>query len=71
MDDVFVYVVDLPIGINEIVTPCLDGYTIYISSRLDQKHRQKAYEHGMKHVKGKDFEKSMPVSLIEALAHAY
>lgn len=70
MDDVFVYVVDLPIGINEIVTPCLDGYTMYLSARLTPEQREKAYLHGLRHIKGKDFEKGGSVDLIEALAHA-
>ena len=30
MDDVFVYYVSLPPGVNEMVTPCPEGYTAYI-----------------------------------------
>lgn len=66
--DVFVYLVDLPDGINEMVTPCRDGYTIYIDARLDLAHRQKAYEHAMWHIEHDDFQKT-DVQQIEHAAH--
>ena len=68
MDEVFVYLVDLPPGINEMVTPCCDGHTIYIDKKLDNIHRIKAYEHAMEHISHDDFNKNN-VQEIEAVAH--
>lgn len=58
MDRIFVYLVKLPKGINEAVLPCLEGYTIYIDSRLTWEGRQEAYDHAMKHIENGDFEKN-------------
>ena len=68
MAEIYVYVVELPFGINEMVTPCIDGYTIYISDRLDMDHARKAYEHALFHINNLDFEKDN-VNRIEAQAH--
>lgn len=68
-DDVFVYLADLPDGINEMVTPCADGcYTAYIDARLNTVQRQKAYRHAIRHIENNDFQKS-DVQQIEADAH--
>ena len=66
--DVFVYLVDLPDGIDEYVTPCKDGHTIYIDARLDLAHRQKAYEHAMWHIEHDDFQRA-DIQQIEHAAH--
>lgn len=58
MDNIYTYVIDLPPGIDEMVTPCLDGYTIYLADRLDQRGRQKAFDHAMRHVWNDDFSKT-------------
>ena len=42
-DDVFIYFVDLPNGINEAVMPCFCGYTIYIGKNLPYEEQVKAY----------------------------
>lgn len=69
MDDVFVYLTDLPDGIREMVVPCGDGnYTVYLSAKLDNIHRQRAYEHALKHIRDNDFQKT-DVQQIEAAAH--
>lgn len=68
MDDVFVYVIDLPAKVREIVMPCSCGYTVYISARLDLPHRLKAYRHALRHIAERDFEKD-DVQQIEAEAH--
>lgn len=57
MDDVFVYFIKLPPCIDEIVVPCVHGYTVYIDVRLDDAHRLKAYEHALEHIRNNDFEK--------------
>ena len=66
--DVYVYLVELPDGINEAVTPCLGGFTVYVDSRLTYEERLRAYQHAMQHILNNDFEKH-DVQEIEAAAH--
>lgn len=58
MADTFVYIVPLPPGVNEMVTPCLDGFTIYINETLSPEQRDKAYHHALDHIRKNDFQKS-------------
>lgn len=67
-DDIFIYLVKLPDGIDEVTLPCFGGYTIYIDYRLSDEGRMKAYKHGLKHIRDRDFEKS-DVQQIEYEAH--
>lgn len=71
MNDVFVYVVDFPIGAkaNEAIMKCLDGYTILINARLSYEGQQRAYKHALRHIQRGDFER-FNVQMIEAEAHA-
>ena len=62
------YLVDLPDHINEMVTPCLDGYTIYLNARLTYAGRVSAYHHAIKHIERNDFEKD-DVQTIEKENH--
>ena len=57
MDDVFVYLAPLPNAIDEYVTPCSDGYTIYINEKLSRSQQIEAYNHAVSHIAGNDFEK--------------
>lgn len=57
MDDVYVYTIDLPSTIKETVTPCLDGYTVYINRNLDELERVKALAHALSHIVNGDFDK--------------
>ncbi len=57
MDDVFVYSVNLPPTVNELVTPCVDGYTVYLNNRLSRDGMFKAYNHALGHIRNNDFEK--------------
>ncbi len=68
MYDTFIYVVNLPNGINEAVTPCIDGYTIYINANLSLEEQYKAYHHAMWHIQNDDFSKDN-VQEIETDAH--
>ena len=68
MDRVFIYLVDLPVDITEMVCPCLDGYTIYLNSRLSQSAQEKSFRHAMWHIEHNDFDKD-DVQMIELLAH--
>lgn len=69
MDDVYLYYVPLPPGINEMVTPCYDGFTIYIDESLDEEQRMKAYLHAMTHIQNKDHYIESSVDDIEAITH--
>ena len=72
MDDVYVYLRDdLPAKVGEFIAPCPDGYTIYISAKLDDASRQEAYEHAIEHIRRGDFDIDCvkEVQEIEAEAH--
>lgn len=68
-DDIFVYLIDIPGTVNEMVCPCFGGYTIYIDCKLDREHQQKAYKHALKHINNGDFEKDESADMIEFYAH--
>lgn len=68
-DDIFVYYIDIPGNVNEMVTPCFGGYTIYIDKKLDLAHQMKAYKHAMKHIERGDFERKENATVIEFHAH--
>ena len=69
MADVYTYLVPLPSGVREMVTPCADGdYTVYINDGISSDERMAAYDHAMKHINGEDFEKC-DVQDIESDAH--
>lgn len=69
MNDVYVYLVELPNGVSEMTMPCLDGgYTIYIDPRLSHQGRVKAYLHAMQHIEKCDWEKEN-IQEIEFEAH--
>lgn len=68
MDDVFVYIVDLPPNVREMIAPCFDGFTVYIDAKLSHEEQLRAYRHAMNHIINKDWEKS-DVGSIESRAH--
>lgn len=68
MDDIFVYTVKMPPKIKEFVTPCLDGYTVYIDDSLSDEEKREAYNHAMKHIERNDFENT-DIQEIEYEAH--
>lgn len=68
MDDIYVYTVPLPAGVNEMVLPCVGGYTVYINIILDDDARIEAYNHAMKHIQHNDFNGGC-VQSIEDIAH--
>ncbi len=55
MVDVFTYLVRLPDQIDEMVVPCADGFTVYISVNLDEFGRLRAFNHAMRHILRDDF----------------
>lgn len=65
-EDVFVYFVKLPEGIDECVTPCADGnYTVYIDERLTDEERRQAYGHALKHIRYGHFDADCTLSVQE------
>lgn len=68
-DDIFVYMIDLPGKIKEVVTPCADGYTIYIDQNLSKEKQLESYMHAFGHIKRNDFQCGKPVGEIENRAH--
>ena len=70
MNDVYVYLIDMPYKVHEVVSPCLDGnYTVYLNSRLSYQDRVKAYNHALRHIETCDFECEEDIQTIEARAH--
>ena len=69
MDNVFTYIVSLPDNVNEMVTPCADGYTIYLSDRLDSFAQRKAFLHAVGHILNRDFDTEKIVEVIEDKNH--
>lgn len=68
MNDIYVYIVDLPPKVHEIVLPCFTGYTIYLDEKDSYEERLNAYHHALSHIRNHDFEKS-DVQEIESEAH--
>jgi len=67
-DNIYVYIVDLPPKVHEVVLPCLTGYTIYLDEKDSYEERLTAYKHALSHIKKHDFEKT-DVQEIESEAH--
>ena len=67
-DDIYTYLIDIPGKINEMVLPCVDGYTVYIDKKLDHDSQLRAYEHALKHIENSDFQKTN-ATLLEVYAH--
>lgn len=67
-DNYYIYLADLPGGVTEMVTPCADGYTIYINSKIDRDSQMKGYLHAVQHIMNNDFEKE-DVQMVEYEAH--
>lgn len=67
-DNVYLYIVKLPPGINEAVTPCSDGYTVYIDIDLPDNRFEETIRHVLWHIENSDFE-SNDIQSIETKAH--
>ena len=67
-EDVYVYCINLPEGINEMIAPCDGGYTLYIDKRLSEDGLLRAYHHAVLHVSNNDWDKP-DVQTIERTAH--
>ena len=69
MDNIYIYCTALPDGIKECITPCCDGYTIYLNENLSHEQRIMAYQHALVHIANDDFGTYGDVQEIEARAH--
>lgn len=69
MDDIYLYMIDIPGTVNEMVVPCLDGYTIYIDVSLSYEEKLEAYHHAMTHIQNNDSHSPDPADRIEARCH--
>jgi len=68
MVDTFVYLIDMPLNVSEMVTPCEFGFTIYLNAKLSYQDRVKAYLHALDHIERDDWNRDN-VQMIETEAH--
>lgn len=68
VDDIYVYLVDLPGNTREAVLPCDGGYTVYIDKKLPDHKVREAFDHAVGHVIHGDWQKDS-VQKIEEAAH--
>lgn len=68
-DDIYVYILPLPDKVREMVTPCVGGYTVYISDKLDKAGRERAFDHALQHIRRNDFASPLPADEIEERTH--
>ena len=55
-EDIYVYLIDMPTNISEMITPCSGGYTVYLNARKSYSERVQAYLHALRHVERGDFD---------------
>lgn len=68
-DNIYVYCINMPAGINESVVPCSDGYTVYLDRDLDETGRANAFRHALTHIRRGDHEAGGDIGRIEMEAH--
>ena len=68
-EDIRVYQAEMPARVKGFTTFKDGYYTIMINSILERKQQLKIYEHELNHIKNRDFEKDIPVDVIEYEAH--
>lgn len=67
LDDLFVRLVP-NLSVNEMITPCENGYSVYIKEELPEEKKVEALYHAYVHKKNNDFTRS-DIQDIEARAH--
>lgn len=68
-DDIYTHIINMPSKTKEAVTLNEDGtYSIFINANLTHENQLIAYEHAMRHIQNRDFEKK-DVQEIEYTAH--
>jgi len=67
LDDLFVRIVP-NLSVNEMITPCENGYSVYIKEDLPEEKKVEALYHAYMHKQSNDFSKN-DIQEIEARAH--
>ena len=67
LDDLFVRLVP-NLSVNEMITPCENGYSVYIKEELPEEKKIEALYHAYIHKKSNDFE-NIDIQDIESRAH--
>ena len=67
LDDLFVRIVP-NLSVNEMITPCENGYSVYIKEELQEEKKIEALYHAYVHKKSNDFGKC-DIQDIETKAH--
>ena len=67
LDDLFVRLVP-NLSVNEMITPCENGYSVYIKEELPEEKKIEALYHAYIHKKSNDFENT-DIEDIESRAH--
>lgn len=67
LDDLFVRLIP-NLSVNEMITPCENGYSVYIKEDLPEEKKIEALYHAYIHKKSNDFE-NIDIQDIESRAH--
>ena len=67
LDDLFVRLVP-NLSVNEMITPCENGYSVYIKEELPEEKKIESLYHAYIHKKSNDFE-NIDIQDIESRAH--
>jgi len=70
MENVFVYMVELPNTVKAYVVANADStYTIVLNSRLSHEQNVLSYLHELDHIRNGDYDKKLSADLIELYGH--
>ena len=67
LDDLYIRIIP-NLKVNEMITPCENGYSVYIKEELPEEKKIEALYHAYMHKHGNDFTKT-DVQNIESNAH--
>lgn len=66
MQDVIVRLITLPLSVRAFTLPDEQGdYNIYLNCALSFEQQKKSLQHERRHIENGDFDKELPVKLIE------
>lgn len=68
-ENIYLYCVDIPGRIEEMVMPCADGYTVYVDIKLSQEQRLDAFNHALEHILKDDWNSGKTADYIEGVRH--
>lgn len=69
MLDIYLYCIDIPGNVEEMVMPCADGYTVYIDIKLSYEQRLDALSHALDHILNDDWNSGKTADYIEGVRH--